>query len=124
MPKAKTASPPIPAPVILGFAELSEQAAAVLEALNALDFDLADRLRQTVAVLADGSGADRSWEWRWESGMSDWVDLMGSIRKLADSGLVRGDNPNVGACTDRQVTDLVGMVREKAASRRAKALAG
>lgn len=122
MPKGKTAGLAVPTPVVLGFAELNEQAAAVLEAFNALDFDRADRLRHTVEVLDDGADLDQSWEWRWESGLSDWVDLMEAIRKLANSCLVAGDDPMVGACTDGQVTELVGMVREKAARRRVKAI--
>lgn len=121
MAKVKTAGPAIPAPVLLGFAELNEQAAAILEALNAMDLDRADRLRATIKTLDDGSDPDQSFDWRWKSGLEDWVDLMGAIRKLAGDGLEAGDNPTVGACNWRQVTELVEMVRERAARRRVKA---
>lgn len=127
MPKAKTANPRIPAPVIIGFADLNDQAADVLEQLNRLDLELADRLRATVDVLAAGSDADGSFDWRWKSGLHDFLNLMAAIRKVAGyplrSGEERTDGLSVGAATDEQVAELVSMVRVNTAKRRAKFIA-
>lgn len=119
MAKAKTLNRHVPASVINGLADVTEQVTVALETLGRI-IPEAERLRTTVEVLAADYAEEDS------DRFDDWVELTG-LRDLTDVLLAVGGLAGefTGCLGDRlsgaQRVELAEMVRERITERRSVA---
>lgn len=122
MPEATTRLPAVPAPILSRLADLTEEALAVLQALDRFDFDEAERLRVAVEVLARDLDGGEFHDWVDATGLRDLLTVMVTIKEwargFADGGEDRRIGPSDHPRTSRQLAELVDWIGRNVAGRR------